>query len=238
MDFLREVNDRVDLNIIVSTGIYTFDHLPAPHRLAVPVHQQRRRHPHQDVPARSDHRRRRLGRPRAVHQDRGGQGGFTPNIERIFRAAGKASSETGAPITVHTHPADRQAAQALEILTSEGADPRTVVIGRSGDTTDVDYLRSIIDAGAIVGSDRFGLYLIPGTASEDERIDVLADPRRGGEGRPRRALARRRPLLGLVRAGRQRQGRGSQDLGSHPHQRCRPARTPPSAAWQTPTSRR
>ena len=173
MDFLREVNDRVDLNIIVSTGIYTFDHLP--HHIAS---LSRFTSSSDDILTRMFLRDLTVGvadsgiRAQSI-KIAVDKAGFTPNIERIFRAAGKASSETGAPITVHTHPADKQAAQALEILTSEGADASTIVIGHSGDTTDVDYLRSIIDAGAVVGSDRFGLYLIPGTASEDERIDVL-----------------------------------------------------------------
>lgn len=186
MDFLREVNDRVDLNIIASTGIYTFDHLP--HHIAS---LSRFTNSADDILTRMFLRDITVG-----IADSGVKAqsikiavdtvGFTPNIERIFRAAGKASAETGAPITVHTHPADKQAARALELLTEEGADPRTVVIGHSGDTTDIDYLRSIIDAGAIVGSDRFGLYLVPGTASEEERLDVLTTL--AGEGKADRIV--------------------------------------------------
>lgn len=173
LDFLKEVNDRVDLNIIASTGIYTFDHLP--HHIAS---VSRFTNGTDDILTRMFVRDITVGigdsgvkaQSIKIAVDKEG---FTHNIERVFRAAGKASAETGAPITVHTHPADRQAAQALELLTAEGADVSTIVIGHSGDTTDLDYLRSIIDAGAIMGDDRFGLYLIPGTASEEERIDVL-----------------------------------------------------------------
>lgn len=174
MDFLREVNDRVDLNVIASTGIYTFDHVP--HHIAS---QSRFTNSSDDILTRMFLRDITVGigdsgvkaQSIKIAVDKAG---FTPNIERIFKAAGKASAETGAPVTVHTHPADRQASQALELLSGEGADLSTVVIGHSGDTTDIDYLRSIIDAGAVIGDDRFGLYLLPNTASEDERVDILA----------------------------------------------------------------
>jgi phosphotriesterase-related protein len=99
--------------------------------------------------------------------------GFTPNNVRMLRAAARASAETGAPITAHTHPADRQAPRLLEILAEEGADLSTVVVAHSGDTDDLDYLRALMDAGAIMGDDRFGLY-IPGTAPEEARLDTLA----------------------------------------------------------------
>ncbi|WP_072801613.1 phosphotriesterase family protein [Rhodococcoides yunnanense] len=186
MDFLKEVNDRVDLNIIVSTGIYTFDYLP--HHIAS---TSRFTNSSDDILTRMFLRDLTVGVGNSGVRAQSikvavDKAGFTPNIERIFRAAGKASAETGAPITVHTHPADRQSAKALEILTGEGADVRTIVVGHSGDTTDLDYLREIIDAGAIVGSDRFGLYLIPGTASEEERIDALVTL--AGEGRAHRIV--------------------------------------------------
>ena len=125
MDFLREVNDRVDLNIIVSTGIYTYDHLP--HHIASP---SRFTNSADDILTRMFLRDLTVGigdsgvkaQSIKIAVD---TAGFTPNIERVFRAAGKASAETGAPITVHTHPADRQAARALELLIGEGADVRT-----------------------------------------------------------------------------------------------------------------
>ena len=98
--------------------------------------------------------------------------GFTPSNVRIPRAAGRASAETGAPITAHTHPADKQAPRLLEILAEEGADLSKVVVAHSGDTDDLDYLRALMDAGAVMGDDRFGLY-IPGTTTEEQRLDAL-----------------------------------------------------------------
>ena len=52
--------------------------------------------------------------------------------------------------------------QQLEIFTSEGVDPRRVIIGHSGDTANLQYHVSIMDQGAYLGCDRFGLdFILP-----------------------------------------------------------------------------
>jgi predicted metal-dependent phosphotriesterase family hydrolase len=99
--------------------------------------------------------------------------GVTPNNERILRAAGRAALETGAPITTHTHAADRVGLEQQRILAEEGLDLTNVVIGHSGDSTDLDYLRALMSAGSTIASDRFGLGGA-GRATEDERIDTIA----------------------------------------------------------------
>jgi phosphotriesterase-related protein len=172
MDFVREVNDRVDLNIIVSTGIYTFDYLPAhlAYNTSASVAD--------DVLTRMFLRDITVGvgdsgvkaQSIKVATD---TAGITPNNERILRAAGYASGQTGAPITAHTHPADGNGDRILDILTEHGADPRSVVIAHSGDSADLAYLRKLADAGAVLGHDRFGLYL-PGTATPEERLQTIA----------------------------------------------------------------
>lgn len=173
MDFVREVNERVDINLIVSTGIYSYDYLPwhIAHRRPKSVAD--------DILTRMFLRDLTVGigdsgvRAQSIKVATDAEG-FTPNNVRMLRAAARASAETGAPITAHTHPAARQAPQLLEILADEGADISRVVVAHSGDTDDLDYLRALLDAGAVMGDDRFGLY-IPGTAPEDKRLDVLAE---------------------------------------------------------------
>lgn len=46
---------------------------------------------------------------------------------------------------------------AQRILKEEGVDLTKVVIGHCGDTTDLDCLREIADAGSLLGMDRFGI---------------------------------------------------------------------------------
>ncbi|QNG38825.1 phosphotriesterase-related protein [Geodermatophilaceae bacterium NBWT11] len=172
MDFVREVNDRVDMNIVVSTGIYTFDFLPyhLSHRAPGPVAD--------DVLTQMFLRDITVGigdsgvkaQSIKVATD---TAGITPNNERILRAAGYASAQTGAPITAHTHPADANGGRILEIFAEEGAATATVVVAHSGDSTDLDYLRGIAASGAVIGHDRFGLYQ-PGTATLEERVSMIA----------------------------------------------------------------
>ena len=54
-----------------------------------------------------------------------------------------------------------------------------MVIGHSGDTTDTDYLKAVMDTGATMASDRFG-YDLPGAATTRERVAVIADLCRQG----------------------------------------------------------
>ncbi len=172
MDFVKEVNDRVDMNIIVSSGIYTFDFLPyhLSYRTGAPVEK--------DMLTRMFVRDITVGvgdsgvkaQSIKVATDREG---ITENIERVLRTAACASGQTGAPITVHTHPADRLGPQIQKIFAEYGADLTKVVVGHSGDSSDLDYLRGLMDAGSMAGFDRMGLYMA-GTATMDERLDTIA----------------------------------------------------------------
>jgi phosphotriesterase-related protein len=85
-----------------------------------------------------------------------GAEGLTRGVERVLRAVAQAHLATGAPVTVHTHPASRSGLVAIGVLAQEGADLSRVVIGHSGDTDDLDYLAEVADAGCLLGMDRFG----------------------------------------------------------------------------------
>jgi phosphotriesterase-related protein len=83
--------------------------------------------------------------------------GLTPGVERVMRAVAKAHLATGCPITVHTHPGTRQGLEVQRVMSEEGVDPSRVVLGHSGDTTDVDHLSALAAAGFWLGMDRFGI---------------------------------------------------------------------------------
>ena len=103
--------------------------------------------------------------------------GMTPGVERVLRAVCQAHAETGAPVTVHTHPHSFTGRAALDVLRAEKADLSKVVLGHSGDTTDLDYLSELADSGCLLGMDRFGLDLI--TPFEDRVGTVAAMCERG-----------------------------------------------------------
>ncbi|HEY4441318.1 MAG TPA: hypothetical protein VGN14_12740, partial [Candidatus Elarobacter sp.] len=97
--------------------------------------------------------------------------GLTAGVERIMRACAAAHRETGAPITVHTDAASRSGLVAQRVLGEEGVDLGRVVIGHSGDSTDLAYLTALIEAGSYVGMDRFGLDLL---LPFEERVATVA----------------------------------------------------------------
>jgi phosphotriesterase-related protein len=94
-----------------------------------------------------------------VLKDEAGRPHITAYEEMCLRAAARAHKATGVPITTHTDEA-MLGLEQLAIFTSEGVDPRRVIIGHSGDTANLSYHTSIMDKGAYIGCDRFGLDFI------------------------------------------------------------------------------
>lgn len=101
--------------------------------------------------------------------------GLTPGVERVARAVAFTHRETGVPITVHTNAAHQTGLLALDLFESEGVDLTKVVVGHSGDTNDLDYLRALMDRGATAGMDRFGLDMFNPTESRVATIATLAE---------------------------------------------------------------
>jgi phosphotriesterase-related protein len=178
IDAVRRINDEVDLNIIVATGIYTYDYLPFFFEYGHPV----RNVDGKVVDILTEMFVRDItegiagsGVKAGVIKSATDRAGVTPNIERILRAVARAHRQTGAPITTHTVVATRNGLDQQRIFAEEGVDLSRVVIGHSGDSTDLTYLRALLDAGSTIGADRFGLYLpemdLP---TMDVRIDTLA----------------------------------------------------------------
>jgi phosphotriesterase-related protein len=149
--FMERVARETGLQVIACTGIYTYDHLP--------LHWQSRS---EDVMADA-----------FVHDiERGIQGtgikaaflkcaadapGVTPNVEKVHRACARASLRTGAPIMAHSHPASQTGLRQMEVFVDEGVDPSKVQIAHTGDTDDLDYIERLLDTGAWIGMDRYGI---------------------------------------------------------------------------------
>jgi phosphotriesterase-related protein len=107
--------------------------------------------------------------------------GLTNGVERVMRAVAKAHHATGAPITVHTHPATQTGLEVKRVMCEEeGVDPRRIVLGHSGDSSDVAHLTELADTGFILGMDRFGINLA--TTAEARADTVVELCRRGYAG--------------------------------------------------------
>jgi phosphotriesterase-related protein len=179
---IQRVAEQVELNIVVATGCYTYE----------------------DVPFFFHHRGPALDAAlgtsvpdpmvdmfvRDITDGIAGTGvraaflkcaidkpGLTPGVERVMRAVAKAHHHTGVPITVHTHPGSRQGLAVQRVFGEEGVDPRRVVLGHSGDTTDVDHLVELADAGFVLGMDRFGINL---DTTFEARADTVVEMCRRG----------------------------------------------------------
>lgn len=100
-----------------------------------------------------------------------GKQGMTAGVERVIRACARAHRETGVPISTHSESSVRNGLDQQKMLLEEGVDLANVVIGHAGDSTDVDYLRELADNGSYLGMDRFGIEF---TSFEDRVATVVA----------------------------------------------------------------
>ena len=84
---------------------------------------------------------------------------ITPYEETVLRAAAHAHRVTGAPITTHTDEGTMGAEQ-LAILAAAGVPASAVVVGHSCGSSNLIYHLGMLDRGATLGFDRFGLELL------------------------------------------------------------------------------
>ena len=102
--------------------------------------------------------------------------GVTPIIEIALRAGSRAHRQTGTPISTHTDAHHHMGDEQQRIFQEEGVDLSRTVIGHSGDSTDLDYLKRLMEKGSYIGMDRFGLHQIGDEkfATMEERVDTVA----------------------------------------------------------------
>ncbi len=162
---IKNVADRIRLNIIVATGVYTFNELPHYfHRRddEFVVHMFVR-----DITEGVADTGIRAGVLKCATDEPG----VTPDVERVLRCCARAHRVTGVPITTHTHAATRRGLEQQAIFAEEGVDLSRVVIGHCGDSEDLDYLEAIMNKGSLIGMDRFGIDPI---LSTEKRVATVA----------------------------------------------------------------
>ncbi|MGY1827953.1 MULTISPECIES: phosphotriesterase family protein [unclassified Blastococcus] len=174
---VQRVAEQTDVNIVVATGLYTYDEIP---------HQYEHRGPGLllDLP-RDPMVDDFTGDIRDGIADTGVKAAFlkcvieakglTPGVERTVRAVAATHRETGAPITVHTSSHTGAGRLAVQVFGEEGVDLTKVVIGHAGDSNDLDYLSELAEAGCLLGMDRFGLDIYNPTSSRVDTIVALAE---------------------------------------------------------------
>jgi phosphotriesterase-related protein len=151
--FMLRVAEETGLQVVPCTGIYTYDYLPMyfvtrdadamadcfVHDIAVGIQG--------------------TGIKAAFIKCAADEPGITDNIEKVHRAAARASVRTGAPIMAHSRPASETGPRQIEIFEEEGVDLSRVQIAHTGDSDDLDYIERLLDKGVFIGMDRYGLEL-------------------------------------------------------------------------------
>ncbi|MGV0993870.1 MAG: phosphotriesterase family protein [Mycobacterium sp.] len=168
---IQRVAARTDLQIVVATGVYTYGDVPMYFHFIGPGTAFNGPEPMIDLFIRDiTEGIAGTGVKAAILKCATDEAGVTPGVDRVLRAVAAAHRATGVPITTHTHAHSRRGLDQQRILTEEGVDLSRVVIGHSGDTTDLAYLEELIAAGSYLGMDRFG---IDNVLSFDERVDTV-----------------------------------------------------------------
>jgi phosphotriesterase-related protein len=166
--FSKRVADQSGLNVVLATGVYTYDHLPQAllNRdeegvAAIFVHEL-------------EHGIQGTAIKPAFIKCAADQPGLVPGVEKIHRAAARASVQTGKPIMAHSHPASGTGLEQMRILAEEGVDPAKVQIAHTGDTDDLDYIEKLLDTGCWIGMDRYGLDIfLPTHKRQDTTLALL-----------------------------------------------------------------
>lgn len=151
--FMRRVAEETGLQIVPCTGIYTYDYLPhffvsrTPDQIAdLFVSDIEQGIQGTEIKA-------------AFIKCAADEPGVTENIEKVHRAAARASLRTGAPIMAHSRPASNTGPRQIEVFEEEGVDLSKVQLAHTGDTDDLDYIEGVMEKGVWIGLDRYGLDL-------------------------------------------------------------------------------
>jgi phosphotriesterase-related protein len=151
VDFMKRVSEETGLQVVPCTGIYTYDHLPPffvgrdPDQIAdLFVADIEEGIQGTEIKA-------------AFIKCAADEPGVTENVEKVHRAAARASVRTGAPIMAHSRPASETGPRQVEIFLEEGVEPSNIQIAHTGDTDDLDYIERLLETGVWIGLDRYGL---------------------------------------------------------------------------------
>lgn len=168
---IQRVAARTELQIVVATGVYTYGDVPMYFHFTGPGTALNGPEPMIDLFVRDiTEGIAGTGVKAAILKCATDEAGVTPGVDRVLRAVAAAHRATGVPITTHTHAHSRRGLEQQRIFAAEGVDLSRVVIGHSGDTTDLDYLEELVAAGSYIGMDRFGIDNVLGF---EDRVDTV-----------------------------------------------------------------
>lgn len=168
IQFIQKIACKTGIQIIAATGIYTYHYLP-PHFQNQSVDYMANLFV-RDIEKGIQNTSIKAGFLKCATDKEG----MTPDVQKVIRAVARAHKITNVPIMTHSYPKTETGLQQLEILVEEGVDPNRVMIGHTGDTDDIDRIKKILDYGAYIGMDRYGITRVISTEKRNETILKLA----------------------------------------------------------------
>ena len=159
IELVSRAVEGTGLQVVVATGIYTYEAVPKPFHFVGPG----------TILGGDDERMIQMfvddieqgiqgtGIKAGVLKCATDAPGMTPGVERVLRAVAQAHRRTGVPISTHTDAHLKRGLEQQKVFVEEGVELSRVIIGHSGDTTEIDYLEELIAAGSMIGMDRFGI---------------------------------------------------------------------------------
>jgi phosphotriesterase-related protein len=161
-----------DINIVVATGVYTYNEVPMFFHFQGPGTVLGGAEPMTEMFIREIREGiADTGVRAGILKCATDSPGVTPGVARVLRSVAQAHRATGVPITTHTpRPPEPWGLHQQRIFKEEGVDLSRVVIGHSGGTTNTDYHLELIENGSFLGFDHFGMSGI----TLEERIDSIA----------------------------------------------------------------
>jgi phosphotriesterase-related protein len=155
-ELIGEVASRTGFNIIFATGLYNEHHGGSPYWSTVFATDPEAEKRLCDMFVNEiEHGVRGVGIHPGILKVGTGKPSFTEYEKKVFRAAAMASQLTGVPVTTHSEGVlgDEQ----VDTLAEHGVAPHCVIVGHCCGSDDHTYHMDIIDKGAFIGFDRFGI---------------------------------------------------------------------------------
>ena len=175
---IQRIAGKIELNIIVATGVYTYNDVPFYFHFRGPGTLLDGPEIMADMFVKDiTEGIAGTGVKAAILKCATEVAGLTPGVERVLRAVAQAHRRTGVPITTHTHAHTHRGRDQQRVFREEGVDLTRVIIGHSGDSTDLDYLKELMDNGSYIGMDRFG---IDALLSFEDRVATVVELCRQG----------------------------------------------------------
>jgi phosphotriesterase-related protein len=169
---VKAISDLVpDINIVVATGVYTYNEVPMFFHFRGPGTVMGGPEPMVEMFIREINEGiADTGVRAGILKCASDRPGITPGVERVLRAVAQAHRATGVAITTHTPtPPEPWGLHQQRIFKEEGVDLSRVVIGHSGGTLNTEYHLELIENGSFLGFDHFGLFGF----TLEERVDAV-----------------------------------------------------------------